>query len=131
MMNVIICVDDEPSILMALQQQMIRAFANDFAIEIAENSESAIELIQNLLENDYRIATVVTDEMMPGMRGHQLINEIAKLSPDTHYVLLTGYIDAETIAGVKSNPKIICLSKPWGYDELVRSIRERSGPMST
>ena len=76
--------------------------------------------------NFSRFATVVTDEMMPGMRGHQLIGEITKLSPETNFVLLTGYIDTETIEGVKTNPKILCLSKPWEYDELVNSIRLRS-----
>ncbi|MFM7106222.1 MAG: response regulator [Flavobacteriales bacterium] len=126
-MNAIICVDDEPSILMALQQQMTRAFADEFAVEIAENADSAIELVQELLGANYRITTVVTDEMMPGMRGHQLIGEISKLSPDTNFVLLTGYIDAETIEGVKTNPKILCLSKPWEFDELVNAIRLRSG----
>jgi len=126
MMNAIICVDDEPSILMALQQQMTRAFGDEFAIEIAGSADTAIELVLELLSNNFRISTVVTDEMMPGMRGHQLIGEITKLSPETNFVLLTGYTDTETIEGVKTNPKILCLSKPWEYDELVNSIRLRS-----
>ena len=125
-MNAIICVDDEPSILLALQQQMTRAFADEFTIEIAENAESAMELVQYFLENDYQITTVVTDEMMPGIRGHELITKIEKLSPETNFVLLTGYIDTETIEGVKTNPKILCLTKPWDYDELVHSIRLHS-----
>lgn len=122
MKKAIICVDDETSILSALQQQMMRAFGSEYLIEFAERGREAIELIQELMADGYVVSAVITDEMMPDMRGHMLISEIIKISPNTKFVLLTGYIDTEVEDNIKSNPAITYLTKPWEFNELMGEI---------
>ena len=122
MKQAIVCVDDESAILSALQQQMIRAFGSQYLFEFAEGGDEAIELVKELMAEGYEIVAVITDEMMPDMRGHQLISEVMNISPNSTFVLLTGYIDTEVEDNVKANPQIIYLTKPWEFDELIGAI---------
>jgi DNA-binding NtrC family response regulator len=125
MPKAILCVDDEPSILSALQQQMMRAFDNDIVLEIAESGEEAIEIIQELQERNIRLAVLITDEMMPTMKGHQLIDRISSLSAGTPCILLTGYAQSEIVKQIADSNLAHCISKPWDANELVNLVRSR------
>jgi len=72
MQKVIICVDDEKAILWGLQQQIKRAFSDKFLVELAESGEEAIEIIHDIRSSNSEVFLVITDEMMPGMNGHEL-----------------------------------------------------------
>jgi DNA-binding NtrC family response regulator len=122
MEKAIICVDDERSILAALQQQMMREYANDFILEFAESGEEALELCEDFIAREIAVALVVTDEMMPGIKGHELITSLASLSPDTTCILLTGYADSDVINSITSANLAKCLAKPWDSLELFGTI---------
>ncbi len=122
MEKAIICVDDERSILAALQQQMMREYANDFILEFAESGEEALELCEDFIARKIAVALVVTDEMMPGIKGHELIASLALLSPDTTCILLTGYADSDVINSITSANLAKCLAKPWDIQELFSTI---------
>ena len=122
MEKAIICVDDERSILAALQQQMMREYANEFILEFAESGEEALELCEDFIAREIAVALVVTDEMMPGIKGHELITSLASLSPDTTCILLTGYADSDVINSITSANLAKCLAKPWDSLELFGTI---------
>jgi DNA-binding NtrC family response regulator len=122
MEKAIICVDDERSILAALQQQMMREYANEFILEFAESGEEALELCEDFIAREIAVALVVTDEMMPGIKGHELITSLALLSPDTTCILLTGYTDSDVINSITSANLAKCLAKPWDSLELFGTI---------
>lgn len=121
--EIIICVDDEKSILEGLQQQLSRAFGDQFILEFAQSGEEALELIEELRQEDMSVAFVITDQMMPGMNGNEIIKQIAKASPMTKCILLTGYTDTEVIDSLNASNLIGCLNKPWDRDELIETIR--------
>jgi DNA-binding NtrC family response regulator len=129
MQQAIICIDDERSILTALQQQIMRAFSDTYTLEFAESGEEAVEIIEDLVSNNIRIAAIITDEMMPGMKGHELIEYVAKISADTPCILLTGYAQSEVMNQISSSNMANCVSKPWDSNELIalveKSIQER------
>ena len=123
MEKVIICVDDEKALLSALQQQLFREFSDTYLLEFAESGKEALDLIQEFVSLDTEIACVITDQMMPGMKGNELIQEIKKSIPATPCILLTGY--SENIEEHKKSDLIsACIFKPWDETELISEIRK-------
>jgi DNA-binding NtrC family response regulator len=123
MQKAIICVDDERSILNALQQQIMRAFSDTYALEFAESGEEALEIMNDFISQGVQIAAIITDEMMPGMKGHELIERAAVLSPSTPCILLTGYAQSEIMNQITGKNMAHCVSKPWDSDELVSLVQ--------
>jgi DNA-binding NtrC family response regulator len=124
MQQAIICVDDERSILTSLQQQIMRAFSDTYTLEFAESGEEAIEIMSDFISQGIHIGAIITDEMMPGMKGHELIEHAAKLSPGTPCILLTGYAQSEIMNHIAGNNMAHCISKPWDAEELISLVRE-------
>jgi len=124
MEQAIICVDDERSILTALQQQIMRAFSDTFVLEFAESGEEALEILEELTQQNIHIAAVITDEMMPGMKGHELIERISSLSAGTPCILLTGYAQSEVMNHITSSNLAYCVSKPWDAVELIELVKK-------
>lgn len=131
MQKTIVCVDDEKSIACGLQQQISRAFPGKYAIEIAESGEEALEIMQEIKRADMELFMVITDQMMPGIKGLELINEINQLSPSSKCILLTGYSDDTILnqTNVLSIYKI--LRKPWEFEEIRKAIEEANTAQST
>jgi YesN/AraC family two-component response regulator len=119
----IICVDDEISILNGLNQQLSRAFGQRFMFEFAQSGEEAIELLQELLSDDVKIPVLITDQMMPGMSGSELIAAIATISPETKCILLSGYTESEILQNLPKTNLLGCLPKPWEGGVLIDLIR--------
>lgn len=124
MRRAIICVDDEKSILWGLQQQIRRAFPDDFQIELAESGAEALEILDELKAGNTDVFLVITDEMMPGIKGHMLIKELNTSFPSTKCILLSGYTAEDISAFPFTGLNFKLLKKPWDYQELVSSIRE-------
>lgn len=124
MEQAIICVDDERSILTALQQQIMRVFSDTFILEFAESGEEALEILEEFAQQNIHIAVVITDEMMPGMKGHELIERISSLSAGTPCILLTGYAQSEVMNHITSSNLAYCVSKPWDAAELIELVKK-------
>jgi CheY-like chemotaxis protein len=63
--NVIICVDDERSVLESLKKELSEGLGKDYMIEIAENGLDAIELFDNLVNSGFRVPIIISDYIMP------------------------------------------------------------------
>lgn len=110
----IVCVDDEPSILNALQRSL---FDLNCQIRTAEDAQAAL----NMLETE-PAEIVISDMRMPGMDGAAFLTEVASRWPETERILLTGFSDMESTIAAINNGKISCyLDKPWD-DERLREI---------
>lgn len=124
MQKVIVCVDDEKALLWGLQQQIKRAFSDKFLVELAESGDEALEIINELNTSNTEVSLVITDEMMPGMKGHELIQKLNNISPATKCILLSGYA-AEDIMTPDFTAKVFkFLKKPWEFEELIETIRD-------
>lgn len=73
---VILLVDDEPSILKGLKEQLKLEFGSDFDIEIAEDAETAWDILEECIERGIDIPVVICDQVMPGMNGDELLIRI-------------------------------------------------------
>jgi adenylate cyclase len=121
--KVIICVDDEKGILDGLVQQLSRNFSENFLLEFAQSGSEAIELIEELMFENFQISLLITDQMMPGMSGSELISVVQEISPNTKCILLTGYIQSEIIKDLPQQNLLGCMPKPWERDSLIELIR--------
>lgn len=86
--DAVLLVDDEANILNALARLFLD---RDVRVLRAGNGEEALGIVRR-----EPVAVVVSDNLMPGMRGVELLSRVRDLSPDTVRVLLTGYADLPT-----------------------------------
>jgi DNA-binding NtrC family response regulator len=63
--SVILCVDDEQTILDNLKIELKQAFGDQYLIETAECSEEALELVEQLLKENYEVPVVISDYILP------------------------------------------------------------------
>ena len=124
----IVCVDDERNVLIILRDQLMRSFP-DYAIAIAESGEEALALLEELLAEGVEIPLVIADQIMPQMKGDQLLIEIHCRYPQILKVMLTGQARAEDVGNVVNCGNLYrFMSKPWNEIDLsltVKSALER------
>jgi CheY-like chemotaxis protein len=121
--GVLLCVDDEIIVLTALKDQLRRAFGNEFVIDIAESAEEALELLDELSAAGHKLLVIVSDWLMPGMKGDEFLIEAHKRFPSVVKIMLSG--QAETAAVDRARKEAALhdfLAKPWNAAELVESI---------
>ena len=73
-------------------------------------------------ERKDEIALVLTDLVMPEMRGSELAAQIRETSPDTKVIYMSGYASESARATVK--PGDVLVEKPFEAESLLRVVRE-------
>lgn len=120
----ILCLDDEPTILTSLKGQLKRNFGSEYAYEFAESPDEALELIEELVEEGTEILLIVSDWLMPEMKGDEFLIEVHKKFPGIVKVMLTGQADGEAVKRAEKEANLFkCLAKPWKEEELVETIQ--------
>jgi CheY-like chemotaxis protein len=121
---VILCVDDEKVVLNSLKRQLKQAFGNDYQYEVAENADEALELIDELTQEDIGIILIVSDWLMPGMKGDEFLIKVHQKFPNIVKIMLTGQADEAAIERAKEQANLhCCLHKPWSQAELIETIK--------
>jgi len=122
---VIICVDDERVVLVSLRDQLIQHLGNDYDIELAESSQEALEIFSELKEEGIEIPLIISDQIMPGMKGDELLIQIHTHSPKTLKILLTGQTSVEAVAKAVNFANLYrYIAKPWDSTELNLTVTE-------
>ena len=78
----ILCVDDESIILDSLSFLFRNSFDDKYSTEFAESADEALELIEELLAEEKEVAVIVSDYLMPGMKGDEFLINAHKLLPN-------------------------------------------------
>ncbi|MEP7196378.1 MAG: response regulator [Saprospiraceae bacterium] len=120
----IVCVDDEKIVLDSLNSQLSRNFGNNFNYEFAESAEEALEIIDQLRGEDPElIYVVISDWLMPGMKGDELLEEVRKKIDNVKTILLTGHVENKIIQDIENSGKgIKVIFKPWKESDLIDLI---------
>jgi signal transduction histidine kinase/FixJ family two-component response regulator len=122
---VIVCVDDEPSVLESLKIELKRVLNDTCLIETAEGGEEALELIKELQEEEYEVALVLADYIMPDIKGDELLREIHERSPHTLNIMISGQANLEAVSNAIREAKLFrYIAKPWQSDDLQASVIE-------
>jgi response regulator RpfG family c-di-GMP phosphodiesterase len=130
MLAAILCVDDEEIVLKALSQDLNRHFKDDYLIELAQSAEDALEILDELKNEDIEVLVIVSDWLMPGMKGDEFLIKAHKKFPKVIKMLLTGQADIEAITNAQINADLkYTFSKPWDSKELISKIEEEIGKL--
>lgn len=101
----ILAVDDEPDILIALED----LFEDDYRVLTASRPSDALEILR--AEPD--IAVIVSDQRMPELTGDALLAQ-ARAFHDAQAILLTGYADITAVIAALNRGGIVgYVTKPW------------------
>ncbi len=113
----IICVDDEEGILTALRQQLVR-FEDECEIDLARSGQEALELMEELEQDSEQVAMVIADQIMPGMKGVELLEEVHRRHPESTKILLTGQAGLNAVVQAINKAGLNrFIAKPWDeYD---------------
>lgn len=118
----VLLVDDEPQILVALEDLL----EEQFTIFTANSAEAALDVIQHESE----IAVVVTDQRMPRMSGDELV---AKLngSSRAQRIMVTGYADLSAVIRAVNDGRIFAyVTKPWNEQDLRVKVTQAANQFS-
>lgn len=122
---VILCVDDEKIILTSLKEQLKRQFAADYHVETVESGEEALEVIEELRDTGVALLVVISDHIMPGIKGDELLKQIHLQSPKTLNILLTGQADATAVGNAVNYANLYrYIAKPWEQRDLTMTVTE-------
>lgn len=121
----ILCVDDETIILDSLKEQIQNRMGSEYIYETAENAEEGLEIIEELIEEGTELLIIVSDWLMPGIKGDEFLIEVHKKFPGIVKVMLTGQASEDAIENAEKNANLhACIHKPWREDELIDTIKE-------
>ena len=121
----IVCVDDENVVLTSLRYQLKQCIGSECDIEVAESAEEALEVFEELQEEGVDIPLIITDQIMPGLKGDELLIQLHSKYPNTLKILLTGQADADAVGNAVNFAKLYrYIPKPWEEADLNLTVIE-------
>lgn len=108
----VLLVDDEALVRMSTADMLADL---GYDVTEADSAEQAVRLTREGLPFDL----LVTDHLMPGMSGTELIAQVRHLRPGTPALLVSGYADANGL-----DPALPRLTKPFRKDELAACLSQ-------
>ena len=123
--SVILCVDDEQAILDSLEIELQKILGNEYLIETATGGAETLTLLEELLEEKYEIPLIISDYLMPYMKGDELLKNVHTISPKTLKIMLTGQADLEAVGNaIKYANLYRYISKPWQFEDFKLTVLE-------
>jgi CheY-like chemotaxis protein len=123
--NAIICVDDEVIILYSLVQELKMNLGDRYIYESAVNATEALQVIDNLVQEGVQVDLVISDWLMPGIKGDEFLVIVKNKYPGIRSILITGQADDAAMERASRDAGASAiLRKPWNTAELIGAARE-------
>lgn len=114
----ILLVDDEPSVLSALQRLFRRA---EYRVTTCSSGKEGLAACES--EGPFQL--VISDYRMPEMNGVEFLSAVRSRWPDTMRIVLSGFADTSAIISATNEGNIYkFITKPWDEAFLLDSVRE-------
>ncbi|MEC7728597.1 MAG: ATPase, T2SS/T4P/T4SS family [Pseudomonadota bacterium] len=111
----LLLVDDEPNILASLRRVFQR---ENYELLFARSGEEALRIMDK-----QPAELIMTDFMMPGMNGSELLREVRERWPQTIRIMLTGHANTDAVMGsIKDGAVYRFILKPWNDDDIRLTI---------
>ena len=78
---ILLAVDDDPSVLEAVMQDLRRQYGATYRIMRAGNGPSALETLSQLRAREEPVALLLSDQRMPGMTGVEFLERAQEIVP--------------------------------------------------
>ena len=118
----VLLVEDEDSVRQLVREtlesrgyRVLEAATGQAALTVAANHRDSIHL-------------VITDVVMPGLNGHELVQQLLPARPALKILYLSGYAQDAFSAPLAPEAQKTFLQKPFTLQSLARKVREILGP---
>lgn len=119
----ILIVDDEAIILLALKQALLRHFDKAYQFETASSGEDGLAAIERLRAREVRTVLVISDWIMPGMKGDAFLTRVHELHPAIKLIMVSGIVGNQEIEGLSKLVKLEAfVRKPWSPGLLIEMV---------
>jgi two-component system, probable response regulator PhcQ len=117
MSHKILFVDDDPFITEAFKRTLRK---EPYEVLSANSADKALDVLSRV-----PVDIVISDEMMPGMRGTDFLAIVFREYPDTVRIILTGHANLDTAVRAINDGHIYrFLTKPCNEFELIVTLRQ-------
>lgn len=113
----VLVIDDEEKMCEFLELVLSQ---DGHKVVTATSGEQALEMIRSKSDLD----VIVTDLMMPGMSGMEVLEEAKRLLPDTPVIMITGYSTVENAVQAMKAGAFDYLPKPFKVDEVKLVVKK-------
>ena len=117
----ILLVEDEESVRQLVRDTLV---AKGYQVLEAEGGEAGLELSA---AHTGKIDLVITDVVMPGIGGRELVKQLSNTRPDTKVLYLSGYTEDAIVSDGSIESGTAFLQKPFSLQHLSRKVREVLG----
>ncbi len=113
----VLVVEDEEALRELFRETLVQF---GFEVTVASNGKEALALVKRGL----RPHVVVTDVVMPGMSGKEMVEELGKVLPGIKVLYMSGYTDNAIVHHGVLDPGEPYIQKPFALGDLVAKIKE-------
>lgn len=114
----ILVVEDEKSVI-AVSSYALKN--KGYTVLEADNGYSALDIIK---QYEGKIDLIISDIVMPGIDGPEMIKQVHKLYPNIRVIFISGYTEHALIENIVNNKKVHFLSKPFSLKQLALKAKE-------
>jgi len=114
----VLLVEDDPNVRAAT-----RRFLEDAGHQVLEAADGG-EALEVLERYPGDVHLVITDVVMPGMSGRDLVERLARLRPRLRTLYISGYADSQLARRQLAERDVALLQKPFTAETLTRKVRD-------
>lgn len=111
----VLVVDDEELI----RELLYDILESDYEVLLAEDGEKGLELY---MKQNEEIDAVITDLIMPKMRGDKLLEKLRALNPQIPVIIITGFEKEIDLVRILKEPKVAFINKPFDIEQLLNEL---------
>jgi putative nucleotidyltransferase with HDIG domain len=117
-MRTVLFVDDEQSIRAAIKRLYLER--DDVRCLFVASGKEGLEILER-----EEVWVVVSDYLMPGMRGIEFLSRVKGVRPDTVRIMMTAYADLSiAIDAINKSEAFRFVTKPWDNHALMGTVDE-------
>jgi len=117
-LRTVLFVDDEPAIRSAIERMYLER--DDVRCLFAASGQEGLDILGR-----EDVWVVVSDYLMPVMRGVEFLSKVKGIRPDTVRIMMTAYADISvTIDAINKSEAYRFVTKPWDNKELMEMVDE-------
>lgn len=128
----VLIVDDVKESLDAVQEQLLQVYGDQVICEISLSGEEALAWLHEMHAHDRRhVAVVLTDFIMPGIKGDAFLIAINQLLPDCVKLIFSGCWELPLFADQRNDAQFLAASdlyqhfaKPWTEQHIIRTVAQ-------
>jgi DNA-binding NtrC family response regulator len=119
----VLIVDDEAILLLSMRQELKLVYGSGLICETALCADDGILALERLGREGIPVVLVVSDLLMPGMRGDEFLKKVSATWPGIKLAMLSGHADLAEMERMRADIGLFaCIRKPYRRGDLTDLI---------